>query len=286
MTLQHFARRICQLLILCMFIILPWLNLHGWHGLQGSLFAFSLWHIPFADPASAAQTYAAAATEGQWPLPGYLWGAIFSLLIALLMGRIFCSWICPYGLLSEILHGLRTKANIPMKARQRSLVWMCKCGWLVLALLVVIFLAYPAITVFSMPGQISLLPIPFWLGESLGIIALASVAPLTALIIEGVARRRLWCQYLCPQSVLLGCASAPLPRSLPGLRIRWSPKKCTCGSGNYCAKACSMNLNPRHINGPSRRDCTMCGDCIEACKKHGGALQYALLENNAKNAKP
>ena len=77
---------------------------------------------------------------------------------------------------------------------------------------------------------------------------------------------------LLPQQPVMLGALALLPKNAPGLRIAWQPKSCSCKTDAPCAAACPLALNPRHIKGPSRRDCTLCGDCLKACAKRGGAL--------------
>lgn len=78
--------------------------MHGWTRIYGSFFALEMYGIPFSDPASVF-----------WPLvngetPTRLWmGLGLTLAIALVFGRIFCGWLCPYGLLSEYAHTAHNK---------------------------------------------------------------------------------------------------------------------------------------------------------------------------------
>lgn len=58
--------------------------------------------IPFADPVGATQV----AVMGFLPAGRLLAGALLSLVVALL-GRVFCSWVCPYGVLSELVYAVR-----------------------------------------------------------------------------------------------------------------------------------------------------------------------------------
>ena len=44
---------------------------------------------------------------GVLPAARLLGGAVLSLGLALLLGRVFCSWICPYGFFSELAYRLR-----------------------------------------------------------------------------------------------------------------------------------------------------------------------------------
>lgn len=93
-------RRPAQILVLCVLCALPWLNAHGWNAVSGDFFALNLAGVPFADPLSALQLLVA----GMLPGPRLWMGALLTLTPALLLGRVFCSWACPYGLLSELAH--------------------------------------------------------------------------------------------------------------------------------------------------------------------------------------
>ena len=95
-------RRCAQTLTALVFCLLPWLNAPGAHQftlISGSLFALDLGGLPFADPVAALQV----AVGGFAPAPRLLLGAVLSLGLALLLGRVFCSWICPYGFFSELV---------------------------------------------------------------------------------------------------------------------------------------------------------------------------------------
>lgn len=267
------TRRLCQLLIILLFCLLPWLNFNGFYGASGSLFSFDFFGIPFADPASALQTLA-----GSLSLPialdwRFLFGSLLALLAAFCFGRVFCGWICPYGFFSEMANNLTGKNGI---MRSRGRVFAIKAAILMAALAAAGIFAYPFVSVISMPGELSLFPLEIWLDNGLSAILAAIALPLIALIFEFVSGSRLWCKYCCPQSVMLGAAAWLVPPALPVLRIDWNVKKCTCGKQSPCAKACSMSLNPRHKNGPPRRDCVMCGDCAGVCAKHGHALNFVI----------
>lgn len=272
------SRRVCQILIITLFIIVPWANSRNYNFVQGSLFSFDLFSIPFADPASAAQAALSGALDWQWPIFKYFLGALFSLSAAFLLGRVFCGWICPYGFFSEIFHSIRIKNNPSYSPKRHKTIWLAKAGLIAVLLLASALLAYPFITFLSMPGQLSLIPVGIWrdIGEQ-ALLALA-ILPAAAIICEFIFKRRLWCEYLCPQSVFLGLSAWVLPRIFPGLRISWNPKKCVCGATSPCAHACGININPRHKNGPDRKLCIMCGDCVEACKKYGKALRFSLSD--------
>lgn len=266
-----FWRRICQTSVLLILCLLPWLNLRGFHEIRGSLFALDVFGFPFADPASASQAIVAGGMHGVPPLASLYAGACVSLLLALFCGRVFCGWLCPYGLFSELFSMPRKKEA----GWAKNAFWL-KTGVTFIAIIIAAIFAWPLITILSMPGQISLIPFFAFEGVTIGATLSLLAIPLAALLVELWAGSRLWCKYICPQSVFLGFSSWSLPAKVPGLRIGWNAKNCSCGKNSPCREACGLNLNPRRRNGPPRRDCQMCGGCVAECQKYGKALDWNI----------
>lgn len=274
-------RRPAQILVLCVLCALPWLNAHGWNAVSGDFFALNLAGVPFADPLSALQLLVA----GMLPGPRLWMGALLTLTPALLLGRVFCSWACPYGLLSELAHtsgkylrGLQGSARAPSGGR-RSSSFPFRLGVAAAGLLGAALLGFPLLNRVSLPGELSLLPLALqdmtdiMSGDGFWWIPGIVVGLLSA---EAITGRRLWCRYICPQSVCLGLAARCFPR---GLRVRWTPGGCTCRGTAPCRAACSLALHPRRVDGVSALECTNCGDCVAACSRHGGALRLTIGPN-------
>lgn len=112
-------RRLCQIFILLFFIVVPILNMYGIHEMYGNLLSFHFFGLQLCDPLSALQVCMRIVLSGSEVLSSttvtsqlpseMLWGAFFVLCIAFLLGPIFCSWICPYGFLSELVWSMRGK---------------------------------------------------------------------------------------------------------------------------------------------------------------------------------
>ena len=263
------VRRAVQLLVVAGLCLLPWMNAAGWRGVSGSFFALDFFGIPFADPVGAAQV----AAMGFLPAGRLMGGAMLSLAVALLLGRVFCSWVCPYGLLSELVYALRwRRAGVRLVVRH---AFWGKILLLVLGLVAALGVGFPVLGIVSLPGELSLLPVLAWQGDGVWLLLGAAAVPLAALLLEFATGKRLWCRFVCPQSVLLGAAARCLPAKTPGLRIGWQAEKCTCKGKAPCQQACSLDLNPRRKGGPDRQNCTHCGDCVNTCAGYGEALGWA-----------
>lgn len=270
MNLYVWLRRCVQLLAALIFCLLPWLNGMGVSWISGSLFALDILGVSFADPVATTQVLAA----GEVPGVRLLVGAVCSLALALALGRVFCSWICPYGLLSEMGQKLRHRqiACVP-----EHNIFIVKTLILSIGLAVTSLLGFSVLGLTSLPGELSLVPVLVWQGSDMWFLLGALALPLVVLALEILSGRRLWCRYVCPQSVLLGIAAKSLPPAMPGLRIRWQAELCSCKGEFPCRAICSLALNPRSRGGPERRDCTQCGDCLKVCALRGGALVWQVI---------
>lgn len=268
----HFWRRLTQVAVLLFLVAVPVLNHYRVHVFHGNLLAFNFAGIPFTDPLAALQVLAGHFSHTDM----MLMGAGLVLLLALVMGRVFCGWLCPFGLLSELAH-----PKGQGKAARFFPFW--SRALLVLAGLAAVVVAAPGpvLNQLSMPGWISrALQHAVLYREFLpGVLAAAVL-----LLLEAAGKTRLWCRWLCPQSVLLSLASVVLPRSL---QVGFSPGRCTCkASDRPCLPACSLGLNPRKPGLRQRLECTNCGDCADACRRRGGALALGFGRGDAqkKNA--
>jgi len=262
-------RRPVQLVVALSIVVLPWANAQGWTRIYGSLFAVNIYGLPFADPLSALQVL---LIDGHFAVR--LWtGAVLVLLMACALGRVFCSWLCPYGLLSELVYALRLRLPPAFRedAAVRHAYWL-RMALCVLGLVAACVCAFPVLQRFSMPGELSLAPLRVLDCWEIGMALL--LPPGTALLAEGISGNRLWCRYACPQSVCLALAAQCFPGAFG---VKWMPARCACPRDDRpCRRACSLGLTPRHINGPPRSECTQCAQCVSACAERGAALRIGL----------
>mgnify|MGYP002553318685 CR=1 FL=1 len=258
-------RRLVQVAVLLLLAALPWLNRDGFTGMKGSLFAFDFFGLPFADPLGAVQIGLSGIIPG-WRL---IAGALVVLAVALCLGRIFCSWFCPFGFLSELVHAIRgRRPPKPLKHGFRSRAVIALVG-----LALVPLLGFPLLNQLSLPGGLSLgfltaaAPLSsktiHTVLEHLLFFAVPFLPVITVLAVELVTGERLWCRWVCPQSVLL----ALMARLPVAPRLRRTLSRCTCKGEPACRRACSLGLDPRNPRSASPLECTNCGACREACPR-------------------
>lgn len=270
-------RRLTQCAAVLGLCLLPWLNACGMHGVSGSLFSLDVFGWPFADPAALVQS----AAGGGLAWNRLLAGALSSLAVALLLGRVFCGWICPYGLFSEMVEILRRRRedDAPAPTEPGAVrEWGFRTGVL-LAGVILAACGVPFLAEISFPGDLSLLPAVLRQTDGVSVALSIIVVPCMALCAELISGRRLWCRCVCPQGLLLACAAwlgGRLRRmGVPGLRIRWDAAACSCKGDSPCAAACSLAVLPRRRNGPDAARCIVCGACVDACASRGGALRWS-----------
>ncbi|SNU03268.1 4Fe-4S binding domain-containing protein [Prevotellaceae bacterium MN60] len=214
-------------------------------------------------------------------------------LLTLVFGRIYCSVICPLGIMQDII-GWWSK-----KVKKNRYGYSKEKKWLRYPLLVVFGIAYAlglAVLVqllapYAAFGRIAtnlLQPIyqagnnvlaaiaehyesyafyqsEVWLrsGISLGI------AAVTLIVLGILAWRngRTYCNTICPVGTLLSLISR-----FSLLKVRFDADKCR--NCSLCSKNCKAACIDFKTHTVDASRCVVCGDCIESCKF--GALSYSM----------
>ncbi len=186
-------------------------------------------------------------------------------------GKTYCSWVCPYGIISEIgekLHNtLVTKKIIKERKfdhRVRHIFWF----------MFIIMAATSGFLVFETFNVVGILSRFIAYGWSL---ALGWV--LVVFLIEVFFSRRAWCTYMCPIGTTYGYIG-----KVSALRVQWNDN---CDHCMVCHDVCFENqvldltkakydkqreekgIKTEYVTGA---DCTLCGRCIDVC--HADALKF------------
>jgi len=263
-------RRLCQLLVIVMFIVIPILNKNRYSLLYGNLLSFHFWLIPLADPLAVLQL----VLKNLFITLDSFIGAFISLLVAFSLGTVFCSWICPFGLLSEFTFVLSRKFHIGRLKSAGPMVSGVKYKLTIFIVGIVFFLFFsttPVLNQLSLPAWYTRF-FQYLFGQ--GYFSLSIVVIFLVLLIEFFAGKRIWCRYICPQSVLPVLVKRLNKKRLV---VVFDAEKCLCrGERDHCAMACSLSLKPKTVWDYREMECTNCGDCIVACKKIGKALSFQI----------
>ena len=194
--------------------------------------------------------------------PFYALGML--MLFGLVLGRVVCGFLCPFGLIQEWIH----KLPVPKLRKGRVTRALSYVKYVLLALLVVLIPLYYAAQRFPLPafckyicpagtleGAVTLLAHPENEGlfSMLGELFTGKFAILAAVLAACAFVYRAFCRFLCPLGAIYGffCRIALL-----GVKV--DPDLCTnCG---LCVRKCPMDV--RRVGD---HECIHCGACIGEC---------------------
>ena len=200
----------------------------------------------------------------------YVAGAL--IFFGALLGRAVCGWLCPFGLLQELIHRIPLPRRL-RQLRRRSLPGHRGLKWLKYAVLVGFVIIAPLFAVDivgqgspwfckyicpagTLEGGWTLALLDAQVRGALGALYAWKSALLIALILLSLFIYRPFCKYLCP----LGAIYSPFNR-VALVRLRVDAGRCTgCGA---CSRACPMSVDVRR--NCNSAECIRCGECMRAC---------------------
>ena len=231
-------------------VCLPGLNCYSCPGALGSC------------PIGAFQSVVA---DRRYGFAFYVTG--FLLFVGAMLGRFVCGWLCPFGLVQDLLHKIpvgRKRKTLPGDRWLKYLKYVILAGFVVLLPMVVLdmvgqgqpwFCKYicPSGTLF---GGIPLLAANEPLRQVAGWLFTWKFALLGLLLVLSVFVYRPFCRYLCPLGAIYG-----LFNPIAFHRLKVDREKCVdCG---MCQKACPEDIPVQKT--PNSPECIRCGKCRAVC---------------------
>ncbi|WP_230975036.1 4Fe-4S binding protein [Aminipila luticellarii] len=207
------------------------------------------------------------AVMGSYEFKFSFYVAGFLIFIGALMGRFACGWLCPFGLLQELLYKIPFFRKIRTFRGDRALRYLKYVILVVFVILMPLFivdiigqgapyfckLICPAGT---LEGGIPLVLMNKSLQETVGWLYAWKNFLLILTIIACLAIYRPFCKYICPLGAIYSLFN---PISIFGYQI--NEEKCT--NCNACQKVCKMNVDP--VKGVRDIECIRCGKCKNIC---------------------
>lgn len=214
----------------------------------------------------------------QHSLPTWGWLPLLTLAITLLLGRVFCGWLCPFGallMLSDKASRIIFKNKRAFKKitlfRTKILHWLqpMRSFWL-------LFLA----VIFVLGSNWVLFFTPFALFSHELVKILQGTVPwvLIGIIAGTLIFSRLWCSVLCPTGILLSV--------LARLRLFRYQVAGNCVQCAKCTASCSVGAAPA-ATGVAKEGCLACGDCQRVCPTkavHWLPIYYGRSKNKTEIA--
>ena len=220
--------------------------------------------------------------------PWYVMGILA--LFGVILGRTICGWICPLGLIQELLHRIPTR-----KIRKSRITRML--SWLKYVFLAVFVVAIPLIwgvgkgvilpgfckyicPAGTFEGAVGLLQNPANATSFYQLGALFT-NKWVIMIVIGLACifcYRSFCRFICPLGAIYGFFNR---FALTGVKV--NPDRCNgCG---LCVMKCEMDV--KHVGD---HECISCGRCVSACAQGAISLKCGKITllgpETGKNADP
>lgn len=226
------------------------------------------------------------------------------ILLTLIFGRVYCSVICPLGVMQDIIswiHGKSKKKNrfrfsySPAKNILRIIVLaifivLMVAGLNSIAILIAPYSAYGRIAsslfapiyeagnnllalISEKAGTYAFYGKEVWI-KGIGTFAIATVTFIVIAVLSW-KNGRTWCNTICPVGTVLGFISR-----FSILKVQIDSSKCR--GCKLCGKQCKSSCIDMEHHKIDYSRCIGCMDCIDTCNE--GAISYKLSKRCTKNA--
>lgn len=209
------------------------------------------------------------AVIGSWNFKFAYYVIGFLIFVGAILGRLVCGFLCPFGLIQDLLHKIPFFKKIRTFRGDKLLRKLKYVIFLVFVILLPLFLTdlmgqgapyfckliCPAGT---LEGGLPLVLLNKAMRGAIGWLYIWKNTILIATIVLSILIYRPFYKYICP----LG-AFYSIFNKVSLFRYRIDGDKCVhCGK---CAKVCQMNVDP--VKTPNSPECIRCGRCRQACPK-------------------
>ena len=195
-------------------------------------------------------------------VPYYMLGII--MLYGIIFGRWICGWLCPFGLIQDLLHKIKT----PKLKKSRFTRVLSFFKYVILVIFVVILPLIYMLRDFPLPAFCKYICPAGTIGGALGLLINPSneglfgmLGPLftwkfvlaISFVVGMIFVYRLFCRFICPLGALYGFFNK---FSLFGITL----DKSKCVNCGKCISVCEMDIH--HVGD---HECISCGKCVGVC---------------------
>lgn len=215
---------------------------------------------------------------------------VFGLIMAFgaLFGRLICGWMCPFGLVQDLLH------KIPLFKKRKNLPGHKYLKYIKYVLLLVFVIILPSVIKdlagngqpwfceYICPSGTLFAGIPLVilnpeLRAVIGFRFWWKIAVLVLVLLLSIKAYRPFCKYLCPLGALYGFCN-------PVSFYRFQVDKNACVNCGACQKVCGMDI--KVWENPNSMECIRCGDCKAVCPTGAITSSFEMLQSRMKKKKP
>lgn len=192
----------------------------------------------------------------------YVFGIL--LLYAIMFGRFICGWLCPFGLIQELLYKIKT----PKLKKSKITRILSYFKYVILVFFVIIVPVTYALRDVPLPSFCKYICPAGTLEGGIGLLAnkvnesyFSMLGPLftwkfllmVSILVACVFIFRMFCRFICPLGALYG-----LFNKFSFFGVKVDKPKCT--NCNLCVNKCKMDI--KHVGD---FECISCGECVDVC---------------------
>lgn len=181
-------------------------------------------------------------------------------LIGVIVGRMACGWLCPFGWLQELLYEMRDRWQLRVWNISESYRWLPYGFLIVLVGIVPLLTMEPWFSKLCPMGTLEAgIPWVVWSAEiraQVGWLFVVKLAILVAFLLWMMRTKRPFCRLVCP----LGAIWSPF-NAVSGVRL--SVEESTCTQCGVCRQVCPVDISIYEDADSTR--CVRCMECVKSC---------------------
>ena len=220
--------------------------------------------------------------DRQYKFTFYITG--FLMVVGSVLGRFVCGWLCPFGLVQDLLH------KIPFVKKIRDVKYHNYLRYLKYIILLIFVIILPLFVVDiigqgdptfckyicpagTLEGGVPLVLSNDAFKDAIGFLYAWKMSILIITIILSIIIYRPFCKYICPLGAIYSVFNGI---SMYQYRVNYSK----CIECHKCTKVCKMNIEP--FKTPNHLECIRCGDCKKVCPTNAITSGFKTVDTQDK----
>ncbi|WP_392486500.1 4Fe-4S binding protein [Haloimpatiens sp. FM7315] len=209
----------------------------------------------------------------------------FMSLMGIVFGRFICGWLCPFGLIQDLLYKIKSPKIKVNRRVNNYLKYLKYIILLVFVILLPMFLVNdigisdPYFCKYICPagtleGGIPLVLMNEPLRDTVGFLFKWKMTILVVTVLLSIIVYRPFCRHICPLGAFYSLFN---PISFYKLKIN----KDKCTNCKVCERKCKLKIQV--YNKPNDLECIRCGECVKKCPENAIKAGFDFKLKNIKS---